>query len=310
MKDQAFALRERVEAALPEASARANSSLPMVVVAGGRAGVGATTVAVNLAAVLADRGERVVLIDAARQAPIADQIAGAVGAVEHTLDDVLAGECGAADALVPGPCGALLLAGRRGATSRHSSELRNESRRALAASPAVDSSRQQQQRLLRELQSLEKVASVLVVDAGSGLTPWTRRFWLRGTLVLLVITTEDAVLLDAYAMVKRSTADGIKAKIGLLANQCDSDARARAVCGRFSSACRRFLALSVPPLPSLPRHVAEKHGRQTYPRIWESPNSPFGHGALWLGRAVSDVLALDEVANQSGPGGTHSVVRR
>ena len=40
---------------------------PMVVVTGGRAGVGATTVAVNLAAVLADRGERVLVVDAAEE---------------------------------------------------------------------------------------------------------------------------------------------------------------------------------------------------------------------------------------------------
>ena len=37
----------------------------MVVVAGARNGVGATTVAVNLAAAIADRGERVLVVDAA-----------------------------------------------------------------------------------------------------------------------------------------------------------------------------------------------------------------------------------------------------
>ena len=52
---------------------------------------------------------------------------------------------------------------------------------------------------------------VIVVDAGSGLTPWTRRFWLRAQLVLLVTTTDDAAVMDAYAAIKLSVADATAA---------------------------------------------------------------------------------------------------
>ena len=65
MTDQAEKLRALIHTA-PAAEA-AVGALPMIVVSGCRAGVGATTVALNLAAVLADRGERVLLVDGAQQ---------------------------------------------------------------------------------------------------------------------------------------------------------------------------------------------------------------------------------------------------
>ena len=64
MSDQASKLRELAGSAGPKGPSK-SSGIPMVAVTGSRAGVGATTVAMNLAAALSDRGERVVLIDAA-----------------------------------------------------------------------------------------------------------------------------------------------------------------------------------------------------------------------------------------------------
>jgi flagellar biosynthesis protein FlhG len=284
MVDQANSLRRLIETAVPEGTAAA-PGVPMVVVAGGRAGVGATTVAVNLAAVLADRGEQVVLVDAAQQAPNVAEVARAGAAIEHSLADVMCGSCSAADALAPGPCGSLLLAHRRGGKT------------------TFDVSRHAQQRLFTGLQSLGKDASVLVVDTGSGLTPWTRRFWLRAGVVVLVTTTDDLALMDSYSLVKRAAADGIKAEIRVLANQCEGDASACDAYGRLSSACQRFFSRRVQSLPALPRFTADDQLRsQAFPRVWESPNTPFGHAALWLGRAVSEVLERIQDAGCRGQG--------
>jgi len=75
MPDQAAKLRQVIDTAMPCAPAVATGP-PMIVVTGGRAGVGTTTVAVNLAAVLADRGERVLLVEAAEQRANMREIAG------------------------------------------------------------------------------------------------------------------------------------------------------------------------------------------------------------------------------------------
>jgi MinD-like ATPase involved in chromosome partitioning or flagellar assembly len=177
MIDQADKLRELVHGA-PPPEYDAAPAVPMIVVAGGKGGVGATTVAVNLAAALADREHRVVVVDAARQNADLAQVAGVGPVSGGTVADILAGRCRAADALAPGPAGTLLLANRW----------------APKANP--DYSRHAQQRLLAELQTLGEVADLLVVDVGSGRSAWTRRFWLRARLVVLVTTTDDASLVD------------------------------------------------------------------------------------------------------------------
>ncbi|HEX2475048.1 MAG TPA: AAA family ATPase [Lacipirellulaceae bacterium] len=272
MLDQAYTLRQLVQT-VPAAARNDRISPPMIVVAGGRAGVGATTVATNLGAVLADRGERVVLVDGAQQGGDLADVAGASPAIERSLDDVIAGDFSAAEALAPGPAGTLVLGRRR------------------PGQQVLDASRPAQQRIFAELQSLESEAGLLVVDAGSGASPWMRRFWLRAGLVIVVTTTDDLALLDSYALIKQNVGDGVGGDIRVLANQCDSDAVAGEAYRKLSNACQQFLSHSVRALPALPRHVPAGGARENgTPRVWKRPNSPFGHAMMWLGRAVGDAM--------------------
>ncbi len=110
MKDQAEKLRSLVTTAAPPPAAE--GGLPMIVVAGGRAGVGATTVALNLAAVLADRGERALLVDGAQQRNDMLEPAGLRRDVEYGLSDVLSGKCAIGEAIVQGPAGVRMLLNR------------------------------------------------------------------------------------------------------------------------------------------------------------------------------------------------------
>jgi flagellar biosynthesis protein FlhG len=278
MLDQAYTLRQLVQTA-PTAARRERFSPPMIVVAGGKAGVGATTVAVNLAAVLADRDERVVLVDGTQHDGDLADVAGVGPAIQRSLNEVIAGECSAAEALAPGPAGTLVLAQRR------------------IHRKGLDTSRPAQQRLFAELQALESEASLLVVDVGTGMSPWMRRFWLRAELVIVATSTDDLALLDSYALIKHNAGEGVDGEICVLANQCERDAVAGEAYHRLSDACQRFLSRSVRALPALPRHVPAggAHGNAT-PRVWERPNSAFGHAVMWLGRAVEDVVVKTRAA--------------
>jgi hypothetical protein len=105
-------------------------------------------------------------------------------------------------------------------------------------------------------------------------------------------------VMDTYAAVKRCTADAIDTNLRVLANQCDSDAMARAVYSRLSVACQRFLSRSLQTLPPLPMHSAERRfGACTLPRVWECANAPFGRAVLWLGQAVSAFLPCANAAD-------------
>lgn len=262
--------------------------LPMVVVAAARNGVGATTVAVNLAAAIADRGARVLVVDAAEDGNDLADVAGVGREIEHCLSDVVNGKCGVADAIVDGPMALRVLANRGRVAPRRGNEFRRNS------PTGGENSRAGLQRLLGSIDSLSDEIDLVVVDVGSGLTAWTRRFWLRAQCVVLVTTADDASVMDAYAAVKASSADGIRPMVRLLVNREMNGAAAEDAQRRMQNACRKFLSLSIDALPALPLHDGDfVAGANRGPRVWEEPNSAFARATLWLGRAVSDVLAGD-----------------
>src|SRR5262245_58863165 len=131
MMDQAAELRRRMHKGRADASA----SLPRTfVVAGGKPGVGTTTLAVNLAANLAHDAQRVVLVDAdLYQAEVAAECGVAAG---FHIGDVLAGRKNIHEALVRGPAGMQVLTGAA-----------SDEVRASATSRAIN-------RLLRQMQSV------------------------------------------------------------------------------------------------------------------------------------------------------------
>jgi flagellar biosynthesis protein FlhG len=272
MLDQAAKLRQLSRTAA-EVLRDPAAGVPMAVVVGARAGVGATTVAVNLAAALADRGERVLVVDAAEHCNNLAETAGAARGGKYTLADVLAAKCDLTDSVVDGAMGMRVVASR--------------SRAALAGHV----SRNAQHRLVSEIDSLRDEFDLVVVDAGHVLTASTRRLCMRGQLVALVTTTDDAAVLDAYAAMKRFSPDASRANVRLLINQAERDDIADGVGRRVDAACRQFLSLPLEALPSLPRGAYDfAAGGCTAPRVWESPNSDFGRAVLWLGRAVGNFL--------------------
>ncbi len=250
--------------------------LPMVAVSGGKGGVGATTVAVNLAASLAERGRRVVLVDAARQHGDLAGVAGVDAGIARSLSEVLAGRCAAADALVPGPAGTLLLAD------------------GWAPESPPDWSLSADERLFAELAGLGNLADVLVVDTGSGIAPWTGRLWQRAQLAVVVTTVDDVAVMDSYATIKLATASlAGETRVRVVANRCDSERTATEVCGRISNVCRRFLGRVVTQLPTLPDHCGEEGDP---PRVWQSPRSPFARSMSQLSGAVGEVLLEPEAS--------------
>lgn len=280
MPDQADKLRRLVIDAAPSAR-EAGSLPPTIVVTGGKGGVGATTVAINLAAALAQSGRRTVLVDAAPNADAA-KLLGVDVERGGSLDDVLAGALSAADALCAGPAGISLVAGH------------------WASERAPDRSPHSLERLLEQLPSLAGIADALVIDSGSGITNWTRRLWQEAGLVLLVTTPDDVAVMDAYATIKRGmpapeSNERLELKehldLRVLVNACHDTATAADVQSRLSASCRRFLGRSIGRAPLVSRHIGEFLAGNAPPLAWETPASPFARNIHQLGRFAGDVLA-------------------
>jgi flagellar biosynthesis protein FlhG len=257
------------EAALP----------PTIVVAGGKGGVGTTTVAINLAAAIAQGGRRTILVDAAPNADAAPILGLEIDRGE-SLADVLSGTCSAADALRCGPAGMLLLAGE------------------WAAERTNARSNRHLERLGDHLPSLHAHSDVIVVDVGSGVQRWSQRLWSLSALVLLVTRPDDVAVVDAYATIKHSLPDE-DVDLRILVNECSDTASATDVQSRLAAACRRFLGRTVGRAPLLPRHAVPVEVGASAPLAWEAPGTTFARNVHQLGRFAVDVLARQMHADRA-----------
>jgi flagellar biosynthesis protein FlhG len=226
MHDQADELRQLVRERSNSAAA-GGPTVPLVVVSGGKGGVGTTTIAANLAAALARQGRRTVLVDAdldhggkanLRQDP---QLGSVV--------DVLKGKRTVHEVLRRGPAGMQMLGGAWG-----SGEL-------------TDCSAITQQRFIAELKALAPHAEIVVVDAGSSRNHFVRRFWHAANAVLVVTTTESVSIMDCYAAIKVLLAGDASVPIHTLVNLAADAGLAADVQSRIAAACRRFLGLRATP---------------------------------------------------------------
>src|SRR5262245_50920653 len=206
--------------------AAANHGHGMLVVSGGRQGVGATTLAVDLAKLLAEDGRRVVLVDAnVQRADVAAKtsLAGGLG-----IGDVLAGRQTIHEVLQRGPAGMHVLVGT--ATAETQAGLNER---------AID-------RFLRQLRTLGPHADWLIIDAGNQPSELTARLWTAAYRVLLVTCPEAAAVMDTYALVKTLLSQhALRQAPALVVNQSPDEATSADVHRRIDQSCRRFLGLSV-----------------------------------------------------------------
>jgi len=243
----------------------------LLVVGGGRAGVGTTTIAVNLAAALAQARRGTRLADAATEGP------GAVLArVEggDALGGAVAKRPAARDALEPGP--------------RELERLLAARTRGNDPTPA----RTVGQRRTGEMRGPDREAEYVVVDAGNGVGPLARQLWESADLILLVTTPEPAAVMDAYASIKLlaspgGVTPGGRLPIHTLVNRSPNRSIARQVHARLSQACLRFLGIEIERVGFVaddPR-VADGDGLGE-PVVLRAPRCRFARGIRALGKTV------------------------
>jgi flagellar biosynthesis protein FlhG len=215
------------------ASAAGHAAPGAIVVSGGRAGVGATTLAVELASALTREALRVVLIDANTAQP--DVARRCNLAPRASIADVLSGGKNIHEVLQLGPAGMQILAG--GPADQLAAAL---GARAI-------------QRLLKQTRSLGPHADWLVVDAGNQPSEMAAQWWSAAQHLLVVTSPDAAAVMDSYALIKTLLAHrAISQAPALVVNQAANEAEARDVHRRIDQSCRRFLGLAIEFAPWLP----------------------------------------------------------
>jgi len=271
MIDQANDLRKLVMQAAESRPGGPPERVPMLLVSGGKGGVGTTTVAVNLAVAAAQRGLRAVLIDADPDRADVQSLCRLRD--RYTISDVLCGRRTLGEALQPGPAGVFVLPG------------------ASAAVDLADASESSQVRLLDQFAALGPRADLVVIDGGNGLHPFTRRLWRSSAAVVLLATPEPSAVLDAYAAIKVAAGPAGRPGVRLLVNMCPSAEVADDVYGRIAQSCRRFLGFELPPCDWLPiEPCVSAAGRAATPFVISHPAAPAARALLAVAHALEDAL--------------------
>lgn len=231
MSDQADQLRELVRTA---ASPVTGVGAPIVVVCGGRAGVGSTTLALDLAKALAAGKRRVVLVDADVERADATRRAGVDRVADGYLTDVLVGRRTALEVLENGPAGVRMLPARPHQL------------------PPATISAGTRSRIPHELQRIGQRCDLVLVDTRGGHAPWSALFWQTAQLVLAVTTPDDAAVNDTFTMLNSASQGGPLPAVRMVVNRCHSPQQADQVHQQIAEACFRLLGELVPAMPPLP----------------------------------------------------------
>ncbi|MFC5440712.1 MinD/ParA family ATP-binding protein [Rhodanobacter ginsenosidimutans] len=192
-----------------------------IAVAGGKGGVGKSTVSVNLGMSLSMAGHDVMLLDADMGLANVDVLLGLTPSrhIGHLLD----GECGLEDLILEAPRGLRVIPAGSGA--RRLAQLDNGEHAAV----------------IRAFDELPHPPQYLLVDTAAGLSDSVAMFAAATDDVMLVVCDEPASLTDAYAMIKVLSRDFGVRRFRMVANMVRNEGEARQLHQKLSRVSDRFL---------------------------------------------------------------------
>jgi flagellar biosynthesis protein FlhG len=191
-------------------------------VTSGKGGVGKTFIAANLAAALARRGERVLVLDADLGLANLDVVLNLYPKI--TLHDVFTGKADLNDAILPAPGGFSVL---------------------LAGSGLVEYSRlttEVREQLLAVIQKVAPRFDHILLDTGAGISDVVLYAVSLADEVLVVATPEPTSLTDAYATIKVLASQQQRRVIRLVVNQSSRAGEGRVIRGQLQQVVDRFVS--------------------------------------------------------------------
>ena len=198
----------------------------ILAVTSGKGGVGKTFVAANLAAALAARGERVLVLDADLSLANLDVVLNLHSRI--TLHDVFTDGAQLEDAILPAPGGFSVL---------------------LAGSGLVEYSRltrEVRERLVGVIETIAPRYDRILLDTGAGISDVVLYAVSLADEVLVVTTPEPTSMTDAYATIKVLAVEYQRRAIRLIVNQVSMNGEGRTVRNQLQLVVDRFVVPQAP----------------------------------------------------------------
>ena len=256
---------------------------------GGKGGVGKTNVSINLGIALAQKQQRVLLLDADLGLANIDVLLGL--RPEHNLEDVFSGDCSLGDIILDGPAGIQIIPASSGTQSM------------------VKLSQQQHAGLISAFSELASDIDVLIVDTAAGISDAVVNFVRAAQEVLVVVCDEPSSITDAYALIKLMHQKYGVHRFRVLANQTRSEKEGQALFQRLVATTDKFLDVLLQYAGAVPHDEAVRKAvrkqqavRVAYPQSaaakaftplseqalqWQVPSGPSGHLEFFVEQLVA-----------------------
>ena len=205
----------------PSPRPAARSGARTLAVTSGKGGVGKTFVAANLAAALAARGQKVLVLDADLGLANLDVVLNLHPKL--TLHDVFTEKATLEQAILPAPGGFSVL---------------------LAGSGMVEYSRltpEIRDKLVSIVEIVKPRFDWVLLDTGAGISDVVLFSISMATDVLVVATPEPTSLTDAYATIKVLVTQQGRRHVGLVVNQANRVGEGKLICGQLQQVLQRFV---------------------------------------------------------------------
>jgi flagellar biosynthesis protein FlhG len=199
--------------------------LRVISVTSGKGGVGKSNIVVNLGLALAQRGLKVLLIDADLGLGNLDILLGLTP--QFTLQDALAAQLKLAEVIVDGPGGLKILPASSG----------------IAEMAMLDEF--QKLFLLNEMDHYTEDVDVVLIDTGAGISPNVLFFNIGAQERILVVNNQPPAIADAYALIKILVSQHGETSFKLLVNGLTHPREAELVYRTLLRVADRFLGREI-----------------------------------------------------------------
>jgi flagellar biosynthesis protein FlhG len=246
---------------------RPNPHTRVMAITSGKGGVGKTNIVANLGFNFSRMGMRVLILDADLGLGNLDVLLGI--APRYNLSHAMSGEKKISEIIVEGPGGMKILPASSGIQEM------------------TQLSREQQVRILGELDMLLEHIDILLIDTAAGISSNVMYFNVSAQEILVVVTAEPTSITDAYALMKVLSVKYSERYFKLLVNQSRNVQEASEVFRQLKMVSDRFLNIEIEYVGCLPmdEHVVRSVKMQK--TVSEKfPDSPCGRSFAQIARKL------------------------
>lgn len=282
MMDQAEKLRQviddlRLKQAVNQMSApipKVKRTARVITVTSGKGGVGKTNITINLAIALSEQGYRVVIMDADFGLANIDVLFGIIP--KFTLVDVIKNRKSILEILSEGPKNIKFISGGSGVEE------------------LIKLDRSQVLKFVENMALLDKLADIVIVDTGAGLSENVMSFVMAADEVLLITTPEPTSITDAYALIKTVSNRDKAKKIKVIVNRAENNNEANDILNKLILVSDKFLGIVLEPAGYILHDEAVvKAVKQQQPFLLSFPKS----------QAARNIKEISIKLTESGKGG-------